>query len=128
MAGRRRQLVDLIHETNDGHNTNELVHWERLSDEDARTLIDTAARRYQIEINEPTRDLIAQQLNASPFFINALLHASRESKTPLTSFLICQRLYVDELMGGLIHRHYSRILDWAVSNPQSKKAPLRVGF
>ncbi len=106
MAGLRRQVVDLIHGTDDGHDT----------------------RRYQIEINEPTRDLIAQQLNASPFFINGLIQAARESKTPLTSFLNCQRVYVDELLGGHIHRHYSRILDSAVSNPQTKKALLRVLF
>jgi serine/threonine-protein kinase RsbW len=128
MAGLRRQVVDLIHGTDDGHDTSELVHLERLSDDDARTLIETAARRYQIEINEPTRDLIAQQLNASPFFINGLIQAAREAKMPLTSFLNCQRLYVDELMGGHIHRHYSRILDSAVSNPQTKKALLRVLF
>jgi len=127
MAGLRRQVVDLIQGT-DGQDAGELIHLERLSDDAARRLIEASARRYQIETNEPTRDLIVQQTNASPFFINSLIQAARESKTPLTSFLNCQRLYVDELMGGLIHRHFSRIMDSVAPNPQTKRLLLRVLF
>src|SRR5882762_544478 len=128
MAGLRRQLVELIQGTDDGQDIGELIHLERLSDDAARRLIELSARRYQIESNEPTRDLIVQQMNASPFFINGLIQAARESKTPLTSFLNCQRLYVDELMGGLIHRHFSRIMDSVAPNPQTRKTLLRVLF
>jgi serine/threonine-protein kinase RsbW len=128
VAGLRRQVVELLHGTEDAHDPSEIVHLERLSDDDARRLVEILARRHQIDTNEPTRDLIVQQLNASPFFINALILAARESKTPLTSFLNCQRLYVDEIMGGHIHRHFSRILDSAAPNPQAKKTLLRVLF
>jgi serine/threonine-protein kinase RsbW len=128
MAGLRRRMVDLIHGPNDGHDAGDIIRLERLSDDDARRLIEVSARRYQIETNEPTRDLIVQQLNASPFFIHGLIQAARESKTPLTSFLDCQRIYVDELMGGYIHRHFSRILDSAAPNPQTRKSLLRVLF
>jgi serine/threonine-protein kinase RsbW len=128
MAGLRRQMVDLIHGPNDGHDATDFIRLERLSDDDARKLIECTTRRYQIETNEPTRDLIVQQLNASPFFIHGLIQAARESKTPLASFLDCQRLYVDELMGGHIHRHFARILDSAASNPQTRKSLLRVLF
>ncbi len=124
----RRQVVDLIHGTAETHEANQIVHLERLSDDDARRMIEGLARRNQIETNEPTRDLIVQQLNASPFFINALIRAARETNTPLTSFLNCQRLYVDELMGGHIHRHFSRILDSVAPSPQAKKNLLRVLF
>lgn len=128
MAGLRRQMVDLMHGPNDGHDASDFIRLERLSDDDARRLIEVTARRYQIETNEPTRDLIVQQLNASPFFIHGLIQAARESKTPLASFLDCQRLYVDELMGGHIHRHFTRILDSAAPNPQTRKSLLRVLF
>ncbi len=128
LAGLRRQAVDLLHGTEDAHDASEIVHLERLSDDDARRLVEVLARRHQIDTNEPTRDLIVQQMNASPFFINALILAARESKTPLTSFLNCQRLYVDDLMGGHIHRHFSRILDSVAPNPQAKKTLLRVLF
>src|SRR5258706_8687274 len=128
IAGLRRHVVDFICGTDGGRDSSEPIHLERMSDEDGRKLIEGSARRYQIETNEPTRDLIVQQTNASPFFINGLIQAARDSKTPLTSFLNCQRLYVDQLMGGHIHRHFSRILDSAVANPQTKKSLLRVLF
>lgn len=128
LAGLRRQIVDLLHGMEDVHQASDTLHLERFSDDDARRLVEVLARRHQIETNEPTRDLIVQQMNASPFFINSLILAARESKTPLTSFLNCQRLYVDELMGGHIHRHFSRILDSAAPSPQAKKTLLRVLF
>ena len=128
LAGLRRQVVNFIQGTDDGHDGNELIHLERISDVNARRLVEVSAGRYQIETNDPTRDLIVQQLNASPFFINALIQAARESNTPLTSFLNCQRLYVDELMGGQIHRHFAKILDSAAPNPQTRRTLLRVLF
>jgi serine/threonine-protein kinase RsbW len=128
ITGLRRQMINLIHGSIDGHDAGDLIRLEKLSDQDAHRLIEVSAHRYQIETNEPTRDLIVQQLNASPFFIHGLLQAARETKTLLTSFLDCQRLYVDELMGGHIHRHFTRILDMAISNPQTRKSLLRVLF
>lgn len=128
LAGLRRQVSDLLLGTEDVFDASECLHLERFSDDDARRLVEGLARRHQIDTNEPTRDLIVQQMNASPFFINALMLAARESKTPLTSFLNCQRLYVDELMGGHIHRHFSRILDAAAPNQQTQKNLLRVLF
>ena len=126
LAGLRRQIVDLVHGADNGNDAGEVVHLEKLSDDDARRLVEVVARRNEIETNEPTRDLIVQQLNASPLFINGLFQAARETKTPLTSFLNCQRLYVDQLMGGRIHRHFSRILDRVAPNPQTRKTLLRV--
>src|SRR5207253_7816870 len=126
LAGLRRQVVDLIHGGDNGHDAGEIVHLERLSDADARKLVEVVARRYEIETTEPTRDLIVQQLNASPLFINGLFQAAHETKTPLTSFLNCQRLYVDQLMGGQIYRHFSRILDRIAPHPQTRKTLLRV--
>jgi serine/threonine-protein kinase RsbW len=127
IAGLRRLVADFTDAINDARDA-EPIHLERLGDDDARKLIEGSARRYQVETNEPTRDLIVQQMNASPFFINELIQAARDAKTPLTSFLNCQRLYVDQLMGGHIHRHFSRILDSAVANPQTRKSLLRVLF
>ena len=128
LAGLRRQIVDLLSGSEDVSEAGETLHLERLSDDEARRLVEILARRHQVETNEPTRDLIVQQMNGSPFFINALILAARESKTPLTSFLNCQRLYVDELMGGQIHRHFSRILDSAAPSSPAKKTLLRVLF
>src|SRR5216683_2096655 len=125
-VGPRRQIVSLLRGIDDGNEAEETIHLEALSDDDARRMIEVVARRYEIETNEPTRDLIVQQLNASPFFINQLFQAAREAKTSLTSFLNSQRLYVDELMGGRIHRHFARILEEVAPQAQTRKSLLRV--
>ena len=126
LAGLRRQIGNVLHGPDDGAESGAKIHLQALNDEAARRLVEVAARRYEIDTNEPTRDLIVQQLNASPLFINELFRAAREAKTPLTSFLNCQRLYVDELMGGRIHRHFSRILDQVAPQAQTRKTLLRV--
>src|SRR5260370_1022553 len=125
-VGLRRQIVSLLRGVDDGQEAPETIHLESLSDDDARLMVDVVARRYEVETNEPTRDLIVQQLNASPFFINQLFKAAREAKTSLTNFLNCQRLYVDELMGGRINRHFARILHEVAPQAQTRKTLLRV--
>ena len=125
LAGLRRQVISLLG-SDGGSDFTEVLHLEPLSDDDGRRLVDVLARRHEVQTNEPTRDLIVQQLNASPLFINELFLAARAAKTPLTSFLNCQRLYVDELMGGRFYRHFSRILDQVAPQPQTKKVLLRV--
>ena len=45
------------------------------------------------------------------FFISIFLQAAREKHTPLLSYLDCERLYVDELFGGHIHRHFADLLE-----------------
>jgi len=122
----RRQMVGLLRGLDDGQEAAETIHLESLNDDDARRMVDVVARRYEVETNEPTRDLIVQQLNASPFFINQLFKAAREAKTSLTSFLNCQRLYVDELMGGRINRHFACILHEVAPQAQTRKTLLRV--
>jgi serine/threonine-protein kinase RsbW len=126
LAGLRRQIINVFHGTDDERESGESIHLEALSDEAARRLVETVARRYKVDTNEPTRDLIVQQLSASPLFINDLFRSAREAKTPLTSFLNCQRLYVDELMGGRIHRHFAKILDQVAPQAQTRKTLLRV--
>jgi serine/threonine-protein kinase RsbW len=126
LAGLRRQILDVVHGGGDDYDSGEVINVAELSDDDARRLVASIARRQQVESNEETRDLIVQQLGASPFFINAVLQAARDRETPLTSFLNCQRLYVDELMGGRIHRHFASILDQVAPQTQTRRTLLRV--
>ncbi|PYS35273.1 MAG: hypothetical protein DMF75_04110 [Acidobacteria bacterium] len=126
LAGLRRRLIDLMQAVNGGRDVGETLHLEKLNYTDAHRLVEVVARAEEVETNEPTRDLIVQQLNASPRFINNLLQAARDTKTPLTSFLNCQRLYVDELMGGRLHRHFSTILNEVAPHPQTRKTLLRI--
>ncbi len=84
------------------------------------------ARGNGVESNEETRDLIVQQLGASPLFINALIQAARDHQTSLTTFLNCQRLYVDELMGGHINRYFEGLLQQIAPHAQTRRTLLRV--
>ncbi|MGZ8846669.1 MAG: hypothetical protein ACXW3C_09425, partial [Pyrinomonadaceae bacterium] len=126
LAGLRRQVNDLIHGSDDASPDAKTLQVETLGEASARRLLDSLARRYEIEINEPTQDLIVQQLHASPFFITEFIQAARGAGARLTSFLACQRLYVDELLGGRLKRHFDRILELALPNSQTNKTLLRV--
>lgn len=127
VAGLRRQMNELIHGFDNGVNdTNSIIHIERLSDDNARRVVDVLARRYAIEMNEPTRDLIVQQLNHSPALIAELLQSAREAQTNLTSFLACQRLYVDDLLGGRLKRYFDRIVDLVAAGTQTRRTLFRL--
>src|SRR5260370_17876694 len=87
LAGLRRRLLGLVHGAGDDYESFEEIHLERLSDDDAQRLALNVARRNGVESNEETRDLIVQQLGASPLFINALIQATCDHPTSLTTFL-----------------------------------------
>ncbi len=126
IAGLRRHVLNLVHAAGADLDNPELVHLDSLREEDALRLIDALTRRLEIVSNEETRDLIVQQLGGSTFFISALVQAAREKEMPLKSFLDCQRLYVDELMGGRIHRHFARLLEQIAPQPHARRTLLRV--
>lgn len=126
LAGLRRQILDVVHGTSEGLESVETIRLEKLNDEDARSLIAQIAQRERVRINDEVLDLIAQQLEASPLFITALIQAARDRGIELTSFLNCQRLYVDELMGGLINRYFNSVLEQIAPQPNLRKSLLRV--
>jgi serine/threonine-protein kinase RsbW len=127
LAGLRRQTNDLIHGPDGGEwEANATLHVNNLSESSAQALLESLARRYGVELNAPTRDLIIQQLNCSPLFLTEFMRAARTSGIKLTSFLACQRLYVDELLGGRIQRHFDRTLQVMAPSAQVKKTLLRV--
>jgi serine/threonine-protein kinase RsbW len=126
LAGPRRHLLDLVRGISEKPAMVQTIRLEKLADDDARIMIERMARSQQVELNDQTRDLIVQQLDANPFFASALIQSARETNTPLTSFRNCQRLYVDELMGGQINRHFSTLLDELTSGPEVRRNLLRV--
>ena len=127
VGGLRREANDLIHGSEDVEwEAHSILHVENLSESSAQGLLESLARRYAIELNEPTRDLLVQQLNCSPLFITEFMRAARATDTRLTSFLACQRLYVDELLGGRLQRHFDRILRTITPSPQIHRTLLRV--
>ena len=126
MAGLRRQLLEAAHRANCNFEFIDTLRLPKLAEEDARRLVEHVASRQRVAINEETRDLLVQQFESSPFFISALLQAARERNVSLESYLDCERLYTDELMGGRIHRYFSSLLEAIAPQPEVRLSLIRV--
>src|SRR5829696_3240971 len=111
LAGLRRQILEAAHDAKCDFELLDLLRLERLEASEAALLVDHVARRQQVATSEAARDLLVQQFAGSPFFISIFLQAAREKHTALLSYLDCERLYVDELFGGHIHRHFADLLE-----------------
>lgn len=126
LAGLRREVLDAVARAGRNSDAFALMRLEQLGEEDARLLVSSAARRQQVSINDETRDLLIQQFEGSPFFLTAMLQAAREKGLALDSYLACERLYVDELMGGRLNRYFSSVLEHVVPEPQTRAAVIRL--
>ncbi len=126
LAGLRRHLLDAVHGARNGAEIAGALRLESLPDEDARSMVERLARREEVTVNDQTRDLIVQQTGGNPFFITSILRAARERHVALTSFRNCQQLYVDELLGGRIHRHFSSVLEGIAPATALRRSLVRV--
>ncbi|MGB9181364.1 MAG: ATP-binding protein [Pyrinomonadaceae bacterium] len=126
LAGLRRQILDVVHDAGSYFDNLEIIHLERLNNADARSLVQHVARRQSVALNDQTADLIVQQFQGSPFFITSLVQSARERNIPLTSFVNCQQLYVDELMGGRISRHFNGVLEEIAPLLSKRRALVRL--
>lgn len=127
-AGPRRRLLDLLNGSLPLAALEGLrrLHLERLKEADARALVEGLAQRLGVELNDETRDLAVQQLEASPYLITALLDAARAKGASLTSFRDFLSLYVDELLGGRVGRRYAAVLEEVAATPALRRGLLRV--
>ena len=125
LAGLRRQILDAAYDARCDLERLDTLRLEQLRVEDARQLVEQVALRKQVATTEETRELLVQQFAGSPVFLTTFLQAAREKNARLTSYLDCERLYVDELLGGHIHRHFADLLD-EISAADARKALIRI--
>jgi serine/threonine-protein kinase RsbW len=111
LAGLRRQILEAAHDAKCNFELLDLLRLAQLDTQQAALLVEHVARRQQVVTSEGARDLLVQQFGGNPFFISIFLQAAREKRASLISYLDCERLYVDELLGGHIHRHFAELLD-----------------
>ena len=128
LCGLRRGLLDELSGGNaphrfDGFGT---IHLENLKEADARTLVERLAYTERIALNDETRDLIVQLFDGSPFYIASFMYAAHRDNVSLTSFLDCQKLYVDEILGGRINRHFNSILEELTPTVTTRRALIRL--
>jgi serine/threonine-protein kinase RsbW len=126
LAGLRREIISAIERAGGATDLLEKIHLERLEDEDARALVTSAARRHNVTINDETRDLLVQQFEGSPFFLTSMLQAAREKHSTLDSYLACERLYVDELLGGRLNRYFTSVLERIAPEPETRHSMVRL--
>ncbi|HEX8687221.1 MAG TPA: hypothetical protein VF654_12005, partial [Pyrinomonadaceae bacterium] len=128
IAGPRRRLLDLLNGSAQLPAPDGLrkLHLDRLKESDARALAEGLARRLEVSLTDETRDLAVQQLEASPYLINALFDAASADGGRLTSFRDFQSLYVDELLGGRVQRRYTSVLEEVAPSPVLRRGLLRV--
>lgn len=111
LAGLRRQILEAAHEAECNFELLDRLRLKRLNAKEGSVLVEHVAQRQQVVTSEAARDLLVQQFAGSPFFINVFLQAAREKRVALNSYLDCERLYVDELFGGHLHRHFVYLLE-----------------
>jgi len=126
IAGLRRQLLGVAHSIHADFDTLEVIRLDKLNDDEGRSLVENVARRQRLALSEEVSDLLVQQFESSPFFITAFIQAAHEREQSLTSYLNCERLYVDELMGGRINRYYSSLLEEIAPDPELRRGLIRV--
>ena len=111
LAGLRRQILEAAHEAECNFEMLDILRLRQLDAQKAALLVEHVARRQHVAISENARDLLVQQFAGNPFFISIFLQAAREKNVSLNSYLDCERLYVDELLGGHLHRHFAELLE-----------------
>lgn len=126
VAGLRRQILNAVHSVQSDFDGIEVLRIEQLSPEDGRSLVEQVAHRQQVPLTEEARDLMVQQFECSPFFIANFIRAASERDLSLTTYLACEQLYVDELMGGRINRYFSSLLEEIVHDPATRRAVIRM--
>lgn len=126
LAGLRREILDAVEQAGIGSSSFNRLRLEKLGDEDARALVTASAHKLQVTINDETRDLLVQQLEGSPFFINAMFQGAHEKHLSLNSYLACERLYVDEILGGQLNRYFTAILERVAPDADTRNALVRL--
>ncbi|MDQ2920686.1 MAG: ATP-binding protein [Acidobacteriota bacterium] len=126
LAGLRREILDAVERAGGNTDSLDIMRLDSLETKEARDLVTSAAHRQQVAINDETRDLLVQQLDGSPFCISSMLNAAREKHLSLDSYLSCERLYVDELLGGRLNRYFSSFLERVAPVLETRRGLVRL--
>lgn len=120
-AGRRRFISGALQTGNVRLSDAEILQIEPLGFTDAGFLAENLASKYDVKINEQTRDLIATQFGGSPTFIKFIFQAAGEKKQNLDSFQKVEQIYTDELFGGRIGKFYDYVFDEIAPSVETQK-------
>jgi len=126
LAGLRRQILDAARKAECNFEALDLLKLEKLDTDEANLLVDHVALRQQVPTSREARELMVQQFACSPFFITNFLQAAREKNTALVSYLDCERLYADELLGGHLRHHFDDLLEEMAPQLETRLALIKI--
>lgn len=95
---------------------------DRLGFADAIALVEKQAVKFDVAINDETRDLIANQLDGHVGFIRYIFQSAAEQHTSLNSFLNVQKVYSHEIFGGRVRRTFDGVIDRVVPDHDLQKS------
>lgn len=121
-AGSRRFLFGAAQTGTARLNGAEVLRLEPLNFADAGFLAENLAQRFDVKINEQTRDLIGRKFDGNPVFIKLLIQSAGAKKINLDSFQQVEKLYADELFGGTIGRFYDAVFRRIAPNIETQKS------
>jgi serine/threonine-protein kinase RsbW len=125
-AGLRREVAYTFDRAGLNARVLETISLAALAEKDAATLVSSVARRLAVSLNDETRNLLVQQLEGSPLFMTAVLQSARAKQLALDSYLTCERLYVEEIMGGQLSRYFAAVLERVAPDPDTRRALVRL--
>jgi serine/threonine-protein kinase RsbW len=127
LGGLRRSLFDVLNGAAalSGLDAVRRLHVSNLREADARELAARLAARLGVESADETLDLLVQQTEGSPWLVTSLVRAARGAGASLASYREFQQLYVDELMGGRVHRRFGAALEEVAPAPAARRGLLR---
>lgn len=114
-AGHRRFIYEKFH----GNYENFAL--QSLSFTEAGMLTENLADKYEVKINEQTRDLIAVRFGGNPLFIRNIFQTASEKGKDLGSFQRVEKIYAEELFGGRIGKFYDSIFNEISPNIETQK-------
>ena len=115
-AGRRR--------FNFNEANSERLILEHLAFSDATRTVEKNAARYDVAINDETRDLLANQFHGNALFIKFMFQAAAEKFDHLESFLNVQKHYTQEIFGGRIRQYYDAVINKIAASEDIEKGIL----
>ncbi len=95
---------------------------------DTGLLIENLAAKYNVGINEQTRDLLTVQFNGNLLFIRFLFQSADEKNLSLDSFQKVERIYADEIFGGKIAKFYDAVFEEITPKTETQKHILSLLF
>jgi serine/threonine-protein kinase RsbW len=120
-AGRRRFVLNAMKAGNGSFSDARLMRLGELAKTDAEFLTAHLAAKFDVKINEQTRDLIVRQFQSNPSFIDEIFQTVRASENDLDSFFQVQKAATESLFAGNFGRYYDRLFEEIAPNPQVRK-------